>query len=59
MYIVLMPEVFTAIGYTNLFPLLGGAVLILVTLLMPGGLVEGLTWLSQLRPLGSLRATDA
>jgi branched-chain amino acid transport system permease protein len=59
MYIVLMPEVFTAIGYTNLFPLLGGAVLILVTLLMPGGLVEGLTWLRQLRPRGSLRATDA
>jgi branched-chain amino acid transport system permease protein len=59
MYIVLMPEVFTAIGYTNLFPLLGGAVLILVTLLMPGGLVEGLTWLRQPRPLGSLRATDA
>jgi branched-chain amino acid transport system permease protein len=59
MYIVLMPEVFTAIGYTNLFPLLGGAVLILVTLLMPGGLVEGLTWLRQLRPLGSLRGTDA
>ena len=41
-YIVLMPEVFTALGYTNLFPLLGGAVLIVVTLLLPGGLTEGL-----------------
>ncbi len=42
LYIVLIPEAFTALGYTNLFPLLGGAVLIVVTLLLPGGLTEGL-----------------
>jgi branched-chain amino acid transport system permease protein len=59
MYIVLMPEVFTAIGYTNLFPLLGGAVLIVVTLLLPGGLVEGLTRLVRLRPRAPLGAPDA
>ena len=58
MYIVLMPEIFTAIGYTNLFPLLGGAVLILVTLLLPGGLVEGLSRLGRMRPRG-LGAPDA
>ncbi|TCR75592.1 branched-chain amino acid ABC transporter permease [Rhizobium sp. BK376] len=40
-YIVLVPEVFTALGYTNLFPLLGGFVLIAITLLLPGGLTEG------------------
>jgi branched-chain amino acid transport system permease protein len=40
-YIVLVPEVFTAFGYTNLFPLLGGVVLIAITLLLPGGLTEG------------------
>jgi branched-chain amino acid transport system permease protein len=52
-YIVLMPEVFTAIGYTNLFPLLGGAVLIAVTLLLPGGLTEGLSRLAHLAGIGS------
>jgi branched-chain amino acid transport system permease protein len=46
-YIVLMPEVFTALGYTNLFPLLGGAVLIAVTLLLPGGLCEALARLTR------------
>jgi branched-chain amino acid transport system permease protein len=58
MYIVLMPEVFTAVGYTNLFPLLGGAVLILVTLLLPGGLVEGIVRLRQLLPLTSSESPD-
>jgi len=46
-YIVLLPELFTALGYTNLFPLLGGAVLITVTLLLPGGLSEGLSRLAR------------
>jgi branched-chain amino acid transport system permease protein len=59
MYIVLMPEMFTAIGYTNLFPLLGGAVLIVMTLLVPGGLVEGLTRLRRLQPRGTLGAPNA
>jgi branched-chain amino acid transport system permease protein len=59
MYIVLMPEMFTAIGFTNLFPLLGGAVLIVVTLLVPGGLVEVLTRLRRLRMLRSLDAPNA
>ena len=40
-YIVLVPEAFTGLGYPNLFPILGGAVLIAVVLLLPGGLVEG------------------
>ena len=39
LYIVLLPEVFNSLGYPNLFPILGGAVLIGVALLMPGGLV--------------------
>lgn len=47
-YIVLVPEAFTALGYTNLFPLLGGVVLIVVTLLLPGGLTEGFVRLSRL-----------
>jgi branched-chain amino acid transport system permease protein len=47
-YIVMMPEIFTALGYTNLFPLLGGLVLILVTLLLPGGLVDGIARLRRL-----------
>jgi branched-chain amino acid transport system permease protein len=54
-----MPEIFTAMGYTNLFPLLGDAVLIVVTLLLPGGLVEGLIRLRRLRPRGSMRAPNA
>ena len=40
-YIVLVPEVFTGLGYPNLYPVLGGGVLIAVALLLPGGLVEG------------------
>ena len=47
-YIVLVPEAFTALGYTNLFPLLGGVVLIVVTLLLPGGLTEGFSRIAQL-----------
>lgn len=41
-YIVLVPEVFNLIGYPNLFPVLGGGVLIAVALFLPGGLVEGI-----------------
>jgi len=41
LYIVLIPDVFTTIGYPNLFPILGGGVLIAVALLLPGGLVDG------------------
>lgn len=40
-YIVLVPEAFTSLGYPNLFPILGGGVLVAVALLLPGGLVEG------------------
>lgn len=40
-YIVLVPEAFTALGHPNLFPVLGGGVLIAVALLLPGGLAEG------------------
>lgn len=38
-YIVLMPEVFNSVGYPNLFPIIGGGVMIIVALLIPGGLV--------------------
>jgi branched-chain amino acid transport system permease protein len=47
-YIVLVPEVFTALGLTNLFPLLGGVVLIVITLLLPGGLTEGVMRLTRI-----------
>ena len=47
-YIVLVPEVFTALGFTNLFPLLGGVVLIGITLLLPGGLTEAFTRLTRI-----------
>jgi branched-chain amino acid transport system permease protein len=40
-YIVLVPEAFTSLGHPNLFPILGGGVLIAVVLLLPGGLAEG------------------
>lgn len=39
-YIVLVPQLFTIIGRPNLFPVLGGAVLVLVALLLPDGLVS-------------------
>ena len=42
LYIVLVPELFNSIGYSNLFPIIGGGVMIVVALLMPGGLAEGL-----------------
>jgi branched-chain amino acid transport system permease protein len=45
-YVVLVPELFSAVGYPNLFPVLGGAVLIMVALLLPGGLAEGIELLA-------------
>jgi branched-chain amino acid transport system permease protein len=48
LYIVLIPDVFTAMGYPNLFPILGGGVLIAVALLLPGGLVDGATQLLRM-----------
>ena len=39
-YIVLIPQAFSIIGQSNLFPILGGGVLIVVALLMPGGLMD-------------------
>jgi branched-chain amino acid transport system permease protein len=54
-YIVLVPEVFTALGYTNLFPLLGGVVLIVITLLLPGGLTEGFSRAWRLLRHGRMR----
>jgi len=46
-YIVLVPQAFTIIGRPNQFPILGGAVLIVVALLLPGGLVDGVTRLAR------------
>jgi branched-chain amino acid transport system permease protein len=42
-YIVLVPQAFSIIGQSNLFPILGGGVLIVVALLLPGGLMDGAT----------------
>lgn len=38
-YIVLVPELFTLVGQPNLFPLVGGALLAVVALLAPDGIV--------------------
>ncbi len=53
-YIVLIPQAFSIIGQSNLFPILGGGVLILVALLLPGGLMDGAT-----RTAGWIRARYA
>jgi branched-chain amino acid transport system permease protein len=45
-YIVLVPEFFTGVGYPNLFPIVGGGVLVVVALLLPGGLVDGVAQLA-------------
>jgi len=42
-YIVLAPQFFNVIGHPNLFPILGGALLVLVALFMPDGLVGGIS----------------
>ena len=41
-YIVLVPQFFSIIGRPNLFPILGGGVLVVVALVLPGGLMDGL-----------------
>lgn len=46
-YIVLIPELFSGLGAPNLFPIVGGGVLVVVALLLPGGLVEGVERLSE------------
>ncbi|MGC5029315.1 branched-chain amino acid ABC transporter permease [Micromonospora sp. DT229] len=38
-YVVLMPEVFTLAGQPNLYPIVGGALLAIVALLVPDGIV--------------------
>ncbi len=43
-YIVLAPQLFNLIGQPNLFAILGGALLVVVALLMPGGLAGAVTW---------------
>jgi branched-chain amino acid transport system permease protein len=47
-YIVLVPQAFAIAGHPNLFPVLGGAVLVLVALLLPDGLVSAGTRLLAL-----------
>jgi branched-chain amino acid transport system permease protein len=47
LYIVLVPEVFSSIGYPNLFPIVGGAVMIVVAMTIPGGLVGSLEKLGE------------
>jgi branched-chain amino acid transport system permease protein len=46
-YIVLVPQAFSIIGQPNLFPILGGGVLVVVALLLPGGLMDGATRLTR------------
>lgn len=59
LYIVLLPEAFNTLGYPNLFPILGGAVLIIVALMMPGGLVGAGTALAErLRRRGTPAARE-
>lgn len=41
-YVVMVPQLFTLMGHPNLFPLVGGALLAIVALLVPDGMV-GLT----------------
>jgi branched-chain amino acid transport system permease protein len=55
-YIVLVPQAFSLIGQPNLFPILGGGVLVVVALVIPGGLVDAIRRLSELamRGWGSL-----
>jgi branched-chain amino acid transport system permease protein len=40
-YIVLLPQAFTVMGQPNLFPIAGGAVMVAVAMLLPGGFVDG------------------
>jgi branched-chain amino acid transport system permease protein len=46
-YIVLIPQAFSIIGQPNLFPILGGGVLIVVAVLLPGGLMDGASRLAR------------
>lgn len=53
-YIVLVPEIFNTIGYPNLFPIIGGGILIVVALVIPGGLVGGMERIIEV--FGALRS---
>lgn len=46
-YLVLVPQIFTMIGRPNLFPIVGGAILVVVALLLPSGLVGGVRRLKE------------
>lgn len=54
-YLVLVPQIFTMMGRPNLFPIVGGAILVGVALLLPGGLVGGARRLKEI----GLRAAGA
>ena len=43
-YIVLAPQLFNLVGQPNLFAILGGALLVVVALLMPAGLAGAVAW---------------
>jgi branched-chain amino acid transport system permease protein len=51
-YIVLVPQTFSLGGHPNLFPILGGGILIIVALLIPGGLVDAIERASALAKRG-------
>lgn len=59
-YIVLMPEAFNTLGYPNLFPIIGGGVMIIVALLIPGGLLGAMEKIiGMVRRLSRERSGDA
>jgi branched-chain amino acid transport system permease protein len=47
-YIVLIPQVFSLLGVPNLFPFVGGVILVIVALALPNGLVGGVRDLAGL-----------
>jgi branched-chain amino acid transport system permease protein len=48
-YVVMVPQLFTLMGHPNLFPLVGGALLAIVALLVPDGMVGLTTQLARNR----------
>jgi branched-chain amino acid transport system permease protein len=51
-YIVLVPQAFSLVGHPNLFPVLGGGILIVVALVIPGGLVDAIQRVASLGKRG-------
>jgi branched-chain amino acid transport system permease protein len=55
-YIVTVPELFSRLGYPNLFPIASGAILMLLLVLLPGGIASALDVIAaRVRRLLTLR----